>query len=152
MPRGETQVELFKRAYKLLVSIISIWTQQQTLTVARWIQVPATLRLAVPTTQAFTLAAKRREQTDSLTASGTGAMLTNIRVLAFPPRQCCSRYVSLLLRYGTWASLLASATITSPARQGHGGELTGEEVEEALQPECKARLPEPPNVIDLDHN
>lgn len=62
-----------------------------------------------------TLLAKRREHRVSGAAAGTGAMLTNMRVLALPPRAGCRSQVSLLFRNGMCASLFASAMITSPA-------------------------------------
>jgi hypothetical protein len=42
--------------------------------------------------------AKRREQRDSAAASRVGDTLTNMRVLASPPKQFCSSHVSLELR------------------------------------------------------
>jgi hypothetical protein len=43
------------------------------------------------------------------TDSGSGLTLTNMSVLPLPPRQGCSRWVSLELRYGMCPLLVASA-------------------------------------------
>ena len=70
------------------------------------------LRLAPPfaaVSTVLTFAAKRSEQRLSNAEAGSGLMLTNMSVFPSPPRQGCSRYVSLLLRYGTCALLFASA-------------------------------------------
>jgi len=45
-----------------------------------------------------TLVAKRRELRVSWKHSSRGDTLTNISILLLPPRQFCSRWVSLLLR------------------------------------------------------
>jgi len=46
-------------------------------------------RRGTPISQAFTLAANRREQSDSGSEEESGEMLTNIKVLESPPRQGC---------------------------------------------------------------
>lgn len=48
----------------------------------------------------FTFVAKRNELSVSEKLSSFGETLTNIRVLLLPPREFCSKYVSLLFRYG----------------------------------------------------
>ena len=52
----------------------------------------------------ITLVAKRSELSVSAKHSSRGDTFTNISVLLLPPRQFCSRWVSLLLRYGICAS------------------------------------------------
>ena len=44
-------------------------------------------RRGIPISQAFTLAAKRSEHSDSPTEVGSGEMFTNINVFESPPRQ-----------------------------------------------------------------
>ena len=46
-------------------------------------------RRGIPISHALTLAANRREQSDSPTEEGSGDKLTNIKVLESPPRQGC---------------------------------------------------------------
>jgi hypothetical protein len=51
-----------------------------------------TVRLvAVPMVHEFTLAANRREHSDSLKLLFSGETFTNINVLLFPPKEFCSR-------------------------------------------------------------
>jgi len=68
---------------------------------------------ASPISHALTLAAKRREFSDSARNSSLGDTFTNISVLLSLPMYGCSMCVSLELRYGTFASPLARATMTS---------------------------------------
>lgn len=51
----------------------------------------------------------------SVSSLTSGAMCTNIMALACPHRESCSSCVSLLLRKGMCACLLARADMTSPA-------------------------------------
>jgi len=55
-------------------------------------------RRGIPISQAFTLAANRREQSDSGSEEGSGEMLTNINVLESPPRQGCPK-LKMLTEY-----------------------------------------------------
>jgi len=48
-------------------------------------------RRGIPISQLFTLAAKRREQSDSPVEDGSGEIFTNIKVLESPPRHGCQR-------------------------------------------------------------
>ena len=52
----------------------------------------------------ITLVANLNELRVSPKLSSFGETLTNIKVLLLPPRQFCSRCVSLLFLYGTWFS------------------------------------------------
>lgn len=48
-------------------------------------------RLGIPISQLFTLAAKRREQSDSPVEDGSGEIFTNIKVFESPPRHGCQK-------------------------------------------------------------
>ena len=69
---------------------------------------------AVPILHWFTFVANLKEFNVSLKLSSLGFKLTNIKVLLFPPRQFCSRWVSLEFRYGTWGFFCANAIKTFP--------------------------------------
>ena len=51
----------------------------------------------------------------SSTLESVGDTLTNMRVLAVPPRESDISMVSLWLRYGMWTASLARALMTSPS-------------------------------------
>ena len=53
-----------------------------------------------------------REFRVSFKYSSLGERLTNISVLLFPPREFCSRWVSLEFLYGTWEFFCARAMMT----------------------------------------
>lgn len=63
----------------------------------------------------FTLAANLKLQSVSPMDVPAGDTFTNIRVLLFPPRLFCRRYVSFEFLYGTCLSPLAKAAMTSPS-------------------------------------
>ena len=52
--------------------------------------------VAVPMVHALTLVANRSEHKVSLKLLLNGEMFTNIKVLLFPPREFCSKYVNCL--------------------------------------------------------
>mmetsp|Transcript_8339 Transcript_8339/g.18218 ORF Transcript_8339/g.18218 Transcript_8339/m.18218 type:complete len:283 (+) Transcript_8339:28-876(+) len=80
-----------------------------------------TLRLALPTVQACTFAAKRKEDTVSLCCSRSGETFTIIKALESPPRESLSNVVRREFRYGTWQEAprprRARASTTSPSAE-----------------------------------
>ena len=57
---------------------------------------------------------QRSELIVSLVQASLGDTWTNMSVLAFPPKACWSKKVSLQLRNGTWLSLAERAMMTLP--------------------------------------
>lgn len=81
----------------------------------------------------LTFAANRREQSVSAADSRAGDTLTSMSAFEFCPRAVDSRYVSLLLRYGTYDSFVAIAEMTSPRAGGsRGGQRAGGMVGESV--------------------